>query len=852
MRTKSLAPYLLSSKAQEVHSEESLKTPFFAKSKLSVAILLSSATLTSTAIAQDLEEVLVTATRREASLLNVPYNISAISKSQMEENRIGEINDLVQFVAGISFVNTGPSNRGRTNTMTMRGITADAVSNNGGFPVSTTAPISVYIGETPLFIPIQIRDIERVEVLRGPQGTLYGSGSLAGTIRFIPAKPDPSSYYAEITGDLASIAVDSGDFNYGTSGLINVPMGESSALRLAAGYQHWGGFIDMNTLVRFDDVSTANNSPIGIPTAANAEDINSAFSILPEKEDVNDADIWYLRASWFWAPSEKANVMLSYFRQEDDVDNIQAHFPDFAGGVTDHIPAGDNPYSPNTAGAFDYPTGGTQFPASKKYNLPRLLEEPSSRTTDLFSLDLEVDMGFASLTSSTSYYEDDQRAIVDVSHSIAQAFGAYYGFMPRLVDKDFTDNYQEGFVQEIRLVSTGDGQIEYVFGGFFQNVKRDDNTIQYIPGQTLYDSLAFGFHANPQLGDINFITSYESEFEDKALFGEITWRPNDDWQITAGLRAFWQDFDVDTFSQLPYCGIFCGDNEAGDTVVVGQQSINDQIFKLNSSYQLNSDTMLYATFSEGFRRGGANGIPLSGPFAASRELLLYQPDQSENFEFGVKGKFGKSSYTAAIYYIDWKNLQINDRSAAGGYGLVANGSEARSVGVELEVNGAIGNNFEYRFGYAHIDAEISDSFEVSDNFFGTFVPIVSTEKGDPLPNTSKNSLSVSLDYSMPQFLSGWDLRWHINGSYRSDVQSSLVSSIPTDPQPFTVEAFSVWDTSLNWTNDTDTVVSVYIDNIFDELALTGGNATRFAGPRGQSFFIGRPRTVGLRISYQFD
>ena len=105
---------------------------------------------------------------------------------------------------------------------------------------------------------------------------------------------------------------------------------------------------------------------------------------------------------------------------------------------------------------------------------------------------------------------------------------------------------------------------------------------------------------------------------------------------------------------------------------------------------------------------------------------------------------------------------------------------------------------------------------------------------------------------MPQFLSGWDLRWHINGSYRSDVQSSLVSSIPTDPQPFTVEAFSVWDTSLNWTNDTDTVVSVYIDNIFDELALTGGNATRFAGPRGQSFFIGRPRTFGIRISYQFD
>ena len=830
----------------------SLTPPSFVKNTLSAAVFLSSFSLVPGVHSQELEEVLVTATRREASLLNVPYNISAVSKAQMENNRIGEINDLVQFVAGISFVDTGPSNRGRTNTMTMRGITADAVSNNGGFPVATTAPISVYIGETPLFIPLQIRDIERVEVLRGPQGTLYGAGSLAGTIRFIPTKPDASNYYAEFSGDFASITTDSDEFNYGASGLVNIPVGENSALRIAAGYQHWGGFIDMNTLVKFDDPSTANNSPIGIPTASDPGDINSAFSLLPEKEDANDADIWYLRASWLWAPSDRMNLLFSYFRQEDEVDNIQAHFPDFGGGVTDHILAEENPYSPNTTGSFDYPTGGTVFPASKEYNLPRLLEEPSSRTTDLFSLDVEIDLGFASLTSSTSYYEDDQDAIVDVSHSIAQAFGAYYGFMPRLVDKDFTDNYQEGFVQEIRLVSQGEGTIDYVLGGFFQNVKRDDDTIQYIPGQTLYDSLAFGFHANPQLGDINFITSYESEFEDKALFGEVTLHLTEKWQFTAGLRAFWQDFDVDTFSQLPYCGIYCGDNAAGDTLVRGQQSINDQIFKFNSSYQMNSDTMLYATFSEGFRRGGANGIPLSGPFAASRELLLYEPDQSENFELGVKGRLGGMSYTAALYHIDWKNLQINDRSAAGGYGLVANGSEARSIGFELEVNGRVGSSFEYRLGYSHIDAEISDSFEIYDNFFGTTVPIVSTEKGDKLPNTSQNTIAASFDYSVPKLLSGWNFRWHANGSYRSNVQSSLISSIPTDPQPFTVEGFSVVDTSLNFTNETGTVISLYVDNIFDELALTGGNATRFAGPRGQSFFIGRPRTIGVRMTYQFD
>jgi len=163
------------------------------RTQISAAVLLSTSVATAPIAAQELEEIIVTATRREATVLEVPYNITAISSTQLTDNRIEEVNDLVQFVAGISYVNTGPSNRGRNNTITLRGITGDDVTNNGGFPVPTTSPVSVYIGETPLFIPIQIQDIERVEVLRGPQGTLYGSGSLAGTIRFIPATDRPSA-----------------------------------------------------------------------------------------------------------------------------------------------------------------------------------------------------------------------------------------------------------------------------------------------------------------------------------------------------------------------------------------------------------------------------------------------------------------------------------------------------------------------------------------------------------------------------------------------------------------------------------------------------------------------------------
>jgi iron complex outermembrane receptor protein len=827
----------------------------FRRTQVSTAILLSLTVATVPALAQEIEEIeeiTVTATRRAATVSEIPYNISAVSSRQLADNRIGEISDLAQFVAGISYVNSGPSNRGANNTITLRGITGDDANNNSGFPVLSAAPVSIYLGETPLFIPLQIRDIERVEVLRGPQGTLYGSGSLAGTIRFIPVKPDPTAFYAEVEGDLGSITSGSDEWNKSGFGIVNMPLNEHAALRISGGYQHWGGFIDLTSLVQFDDPSTADQSPIGIPTAADPTNINSGFVLLPEKEDTNDGDIWHVRASLLWDVSAATSVLVSYFHQEDKVNGIQADFPNFEGGVLDNMPAAINPFSPNTAGPVDYPTGGTVFPASSEYDLPTLFEESSSRATDLFSLDLTFDLGFASITSTSSYYEDKQTAIIDMSAGIAQAFGSYYGFMPRLVDIDYTDNNLKGFAQEIRLVSSSDSSIEYVVGAFFQNVKRNNSTIQYIPGQTFFDSISVGFHANPQLGDINFITRNDSNFDDLAFFGELTWHVNEDWQITAGARAFSQDFAISTFSELPYCGIYCGDNALGDTIVAADQSVNDHIVKLNTSYNFGNNQMVYFTYAEGFRRGGANGIPLAGPFAASPSLLLYEPDRSENYEVGLKGKLGYHTYGVTLYNIDWKNLQINDDAAAGGYNLTANGTKARSQGLELDLSGVIGDNFRYGFGYAYIDAKINDSFEVMDNFFGTMVPIISTSKGDQLPNSSENSFSVSMDYLQAEPIwNKWNARWHLNGSYRSKAQSGLVSQIPGDPQPFVIDGFSTWDASVNVQNNGLISASLYIDNIFDERAVTGGVASQFVGPRGKYFFVGRPRTVGLSVKYSF-
>lgn len=820
---------------------------------LNTLLLIGSLTAASSALAQstDVDEVVVTATRRAATVIDIPYNISAVSDTQLTDNHITQVSDLSRFVAGLSYVDTGPGNPGRNNNFALRGVTADSTSNNGGTPAATVSPVSVYIGETPLFLPLQIDDIDRVEVLRGPQGTLYGSGSLAGTIRFIPKAPDPSAFSGQLTTDVAGMPGRSGDLNRGANGALNIPLADNMAVRISGGYQYWGGFIDLNNLVKFDPPSTAINSPIGIPTAADPDNINSAFVLQPVRKDANDAAVWHARAAFLWKPSDLFTVGLSYYRQHDHTSNPQQIFPGFAGGVTDTLTGAGNPFSPNTAGPINYPTGGTLFRPDSEYSLPSLLQQPSNRTTDLASLELEADLGFASLSSSSSYYNDEQQPILDVSAGIAEAFGSFYGFMPRLVDIDYTRNHLKGVVEELRLVSKGNNRLDYVIGGFYQNVKTNDWTTQYVPGQTYFDSISVGFSANPQIGDINFITHNATSFNDRAIFGELTWHITDRWQFTGGGRQFWQNFSVNSFSELPYCGIFCGDNSLGDTVVNGSSAVDNHIFKLNSSFDFAPRQMVYATFSEGFRRGGANGIPLSGPFAASPSLLLYQPDETKNYELGLKGRALGQTYSLAAYWIKWGNVQINGNSAAGGYGLVANGSRARSRGIEFELSGMPLPGLSYSVNYAYTDAQIDASFQVMDDYFGTPAPIISTQKGDPLPNSPKNSVSLSLGYEQPLPYSGWGLLWHMNGSYRSAAQSSLVSLIPGNPEPFTIDGFSVWNASVTLHSDRHYSAMLYMNNIGDSRAITGGVVGAREGPRGSYYFVGRPRTLGLQLTYSF-
>src|SRR6185295_8375775 len=336
-----------------------------------------------------------------------------------------------------------------------------------------------------------------------------------------------------------------------------------------------------------------------------------------------------------------------------------------------------------------------------------------------------------------------------------------------------------------------------------------------------------------------------------ALFGELTYKIARAWEVTGGVRAFQTDFTDRAEFALPYTEQIFGPG-SGSAVGGSVANISDQIYKLNTSYHIKDDLTLYLTFSQGYRRGGSNGLPIVGFWRERPELNLYQPDKVTNHELGLKGRFGKTQFTAAVYDIDWKDLQLAVATINAGQPLIVNGGTARSRGVELEAFGSIGNSFEYAVGYAHSDAKLTSPFDirVADAFgSGSLVgaSAASGASGARTPGSPENTLTLSGNYR-------WDLRndrqlvLHANRSYRSDVVRNLASDVS---RVYVISGFSMADAAIaleskGWS------AQFFVNNIFNEEGITAvqGNTPNVVD-RNRAFFLSRPRTVGLRFTYNW-
>src|ERR1700678_2828798 len=276
-----------------------------------------------------LGEVVVTAQRRSESIQDVPYNISAVGGEALEQADALSINDLARVVPGLTTVDTGPAARDRTNNFTLRGLRTDSPGGGASGPALpglSVSPVSTYFGETPIFFPMSLQDVERIEVLRGPQGTLYGSGAQAGTIRFIPKSPEFDQFSGEVDAE-GSHTENAPNANGSVHGVLNIPIADNLALRLVGGDDRMGGFID--------EVGHWKFSPSGIPVPANPADQTSGPTIGSIERGANWSDQWIGRAALRWKASDAIDVELGYLHQGTQGGDSQLSNPTWQGGTFD-------------------------------------------------------------------------------------------------------------------------------------------------------------------------------------------------------------------------------------------------------------------------------------------------------------------------------------------------------------------------------------------------------------------------------------------------------------------------------------------------------------------------------------
>lgn len=784
------------------------------------------------------EEIVVTATRRDQTVLEIPYNISVVSGEALAKSNITDLAGLRNSSPGLIAVDYGPRSNGSNNNFIIRGVSTDAIGGGGtSFPRLGNPATSTYIDEIPVFANLKLSDIARVEVLRGPQGTLFGAGSVGGTIRLIRNRPELGDF-DYVVNAATSTTREASKVGYDGDVMFNIPIGSALALRINGGYEYQPGVIDAtNAYVYDNDIRFNPDAQVVLADPANPL---SSPAVTRAINDIDWAEIWFARAALRWQPSDSLDVEASYLRQN------------------------------TRANAFPFRTGNSGYEI--RQFIP---ESPIDTDIDLASLTGTVDFGFATLTSATSYSRNRSQDLFDNSQ-IAAAFIQYYGNYPRASTTNYNFINDRSFVQELRLVSSASDVLEYVIGGYFQDRRQVTESLSTVPGLAAYSGLPgsgafFDTYAEDVVflfggvqpgsldpADTTFTFDRRVQFRELAAFGEATWHVTPEWSFTGGARVFNQRFRQSTRQTFPTLGLFGTDGASSDPDYLangtsegsGSRSDTKVIVKANTSYEFGNQ-LAYFTFSQGFRSGGANAYPIGPATCPACDLdtfLNFAPDSANNYELGIKGQLLNRtvSYSLAAFRIDWSDIQIEIASRAGTPTII-NGAGARSQGVELEAQIRPTSLVTASFSYAFTDANTTE-------FIG---PIAfggrnfTAEAGTRLPGAARHQVGAAIDVAVP--IDGDRKRtidFHADINLRGDVVSSLD---PNSPAFARLDGFAMTNMSIAFNWSSSLRAQLFVTNLFDVDGITAKTAGRNDAPpavrdlyRGD--FIARPRTLGIRLT----
>lgn len=808
-----------------------IKQPIFKLTTLSAAV---ASALVTTPVQAQLEEVIVTATRRSESIQDIPLNISAVSGDQIDSQGLSNLADVMRWVPGIHIVDQG--NRG-ADRIVARGLSVDSFGGSEGLNNTGGGTVATYVGDIPVYVDLKLNDLERVEVLLGPQGTLYGAGTMGGAIRYIPNRPQFDSSELEVRGEIYQID-EADDMSYNTGFTWNIPVSDTFAARVNLDYLDDSGFIDYIYTVREAGVSNPDTI-YADPDTRNAN--------LRSVDDVNDEETISARIALRWAPNDIFDGTFTYYYQDQE-----------SGGRTIN--------SRKALGTGRYESG-LRF------------VEPQERKNELFALEFTADLGFAELTSATGfskYEEEGQRDQTDLLIGLEYSYEAF----PSFSGFTFEDVEEERFNQELRLVSTGDSRLRWIAGAFYNDLESDFvDSSEFTPG---FDQFAVDFFGGEQLrpDSLEYFSRDVIDQTEWAVFGELSFDITDAWQVTVGMRHYDYEFEKSSAVDFPlFETVFFGRDP--DSLVIdfdtSKQEEDGNLFKFNTSYDFSDDLMAYFTYSEGYRFGAgnslglcsdeilddvANGIPVGQQQCALPSEFDYAPDETKNYEVGIRSMWLDSRLTVngAIYYIDWEDPQLDSTTLLAQLPITINGDGAATQGVELSFEWLITENFSLRGSYAYTDAELTDDVKdlVSTVEPPGFSPIrVDGKDGDRLPGSPEHQGTIFASWVGP--IGDMDL----NIDYGISAISDVITKAGERGNGESLSGFAVHNFAAGLTTDRWNV-TFYVDNLLDEYAET---AVRTDTARVQtvsdingdpvymrSYFHNmiRPRTIGLRASYRFD
>lgn len=763
----------------------------------------------------DMDAIVVTATRRETKLLEIPYNISAVTGDALERLGVSDITQLSKVMPGLDYPNQGAGRDAFTQPI-IRGLNLSSPTNQY-YPHGEVSPVSTYIGDTPVTGRFSVNDLERVEVLRGPQGTLYGAGAIAGTIRMIPNDPKIGEFSGKFEANTSSID-HSREPSYGFNGVVNLPINDMMAFRLSSEFQQNAGYIDYTNVVE-----RQNASLISAPVLANPSNVAGSSGIRTTMKDANWSESFGGRAALLFQPTAAVKMVFS-LRYEHELGGGN-------NGVSYYFNGGPDAIDPTITLA-----------KPGKYDNLGYTNEPYRHDASLPTLDVSVDLGFATLSSNSSFFNDHGVAFSDqtlLNALFSPAIAQYYTgipVFPRFTTDDALSTMERDVTEELRLVSNGKNTIDYVVGAFFQHHQDAYSTQTFTPGAAAWDA------ATPApilpivvfAQDLGFYENTQRSKLDRAIYGEVTYHITPTIQVTGGGRLFWQASN--TNSQIGA--------SAFDITLADSNTFSDrgELAKFNASWDYVTDHRLYATFSQGYRPGGANGIPLAGGLAEVPALRTYSPDRVNNYEIGGKGTFGPSlSYTVDVYDMELKRAQLSTVTPEAGFPVVVNTNGARTRGAELELNGRVIDHLSYSAGYSYTDAKLTKEFSMDTAGGNT----ISGVAGARLPGSAPVSWSGSLTYDLP--IASYDLATTVGVSHKGSIGNNL----PTATSYYALPSYSLANFNTTLSKD-KWHVTAFVNNLTNKRAFTAGNGPNAAqGPQGALAFIETPREIGVRLGFDF-